>query len=316
MVACASIISLLGGPNPLQLLPEYLLGAAVCTVSSILIFVFVRVAALARTKPERPLAIVYSELRPKLPLLILPILLTPTFLAAFTAAKSAIPHLVGFKYDRMFANLDFDLFGRDPWRLTHMLIGPIGTQIIEFFYVGVWVSALAYSQALIPIFGSREFAAQFFTSRLLTWFVGGFVVAYALPAAGPIFADIADPELISRFAPLKAHLATMLPPGAPFLHGPIYLEEGIKSGTAYSGGGISAMPSIHIAAVTTYVLASRGTKWFLPSLAFASIIFVGSIHSGYHYFVDSVVAAMISVMCWKTVELFYAILNEPARAWR
>jgi hypothetical protein len=195
------------------------------------------------------------------------------------------------------------------------LIGPIGTQIIEFFYVGVWVSALAYSQALIPIFCSREFAAQFFTSRLLTWFVAGFVFAYAVPAAGPIFVDLADPTLVPRFAPLKAHLATMLSPSSPFINGPIYLEHGIRSGTAYSGGGISAMPSIHIAASTTYILAARGTKWFVPACLFATVILIGSIHSGYHYFVDSLVASSIAVISWKCVELFYAYLaTRPAGA--
>ena len=310
MMASATVTARFGGPSPLELFPEYVGAAAICAISSILVFIFLRVGVLAKTKPDRPLAIVVAELRPKFPLLLLPVLVTPAFLAAFTAAKTAIPTLVGFRYDHLLANLDSAIFGTDPWRLTHALIGPEGTRIIQFAYVAVWITALAFSQAMLPLFASRKLVAQFFTSRLLTWFVGGFVFAYLFPAAGPIFVDIADPTLLGRFAPLKMHIATLLPAGAPFLHGPVYLEEGIKSGTAYSGGGISAMPSIHIAVVTTYVLASRGTKWLFPSCLFASVILVGSIHSGYHYFVDSVVAATISVMCWKTVELFYARLND------
>lgn len=312
MLVGATITARLGGPSPVRLLPEYVAAAAGCAISAILVFVFIRVAALAKTRADRPLAVVFGELRPRLPLLIFPVLVAPTFLSAFTAAKSAIPRLVGFRYDRLFANLDAAVFRTDPWRVTHLFIGSLGTRTIEFFYVAVWVTALAYSQAFIPLYARRTLVAQFFTAMLLTWFVAGFILAYAIPAAGPVFVQLADPTLIGRFAPLKSHLATLLSASSPFISGPKYLEAGISSGTAYSGGGISAMPSVHIATVTTYALASRGTKWFLPTCLFAAIIVIGSVHSGYHYFVDGVVAVVVAVLCWKAVELFYAILDARA----
>jgi membrane-associated phospholipid phosphatase len=81
--------------------------------------------------------------------------------------------------------------------------------------------------------------------------------------------------------------------------GPSYLEEGVRSGTAYWGGGVSAMPSMHIAAAILYLLAARRTFWFIPACLFAVIIFVGSIHSGYHYAVDGIVAAAIACACWR-----------------
>lgn len=312
MLVGATITAHLGGPSPVELLPEYVAAAAGCGASAILVFIFIRIAALARIRADRPLAVVFGELRPKLPYLILPVLVTPTFLSAFTAAKSAIPRLVGFRYDRLFANMDAAIFGTDPWRLTHLLIGSLGTKTIEFFYVAVWITALAYSQVFIPLYARRTLIARFFTAMLLTWFIAGFVLAYAIPAAGPVFVELADPTLDARFAPLKSHLAELLSPSAPFISGPKYLLAGIASGTAYSGGGISAMPSMHIAVVTVYVLAARGTKWFLPAVLFAAIILVGSVHSGYHYFVDSVVGAAVALLCWKLTELFYAAFDSRA----
>lgn len=318
MVLGSAITHALGGPSPLPLLDGYVAAAFGCTVLCTLVYVFLRIIALWKIGADKPLSIVAAELAPKIPLLVLPIVISPIFLAAFTAAKSAIPTLVGFRYDHLLADLDAAVFLTDPWRITHMFIGRVGTTVIQFFYVAVWVSALALSQAAIPIFASRRRVGVFFTAMLLTWFVAGFLIAYALPAAGPVFVNMSDPSLLSRFSPLTTDLARLLPPGSPFLHGPIYLEEGIKSGTAYSGGGISAMPSMHIAVVTIYVLASRRTLWFAPACLFALIIFIGSIHSGYHYAMDAAIAIPVAILCWHAATKLHrrpipSSLREPRR---
>jgi hypothetical protein len=158
---------------------------------------------------------------------------------------------------------------------------------------------------MIPLFASRRFVGIFFAATLMTWFFGGFVGAYLLPAAGPTFVHLADPSLIPRFEPLKEHLAMLLPPGSPFLNGRHYLEEGIRTGKAYSGGGISAMPSMHIASVTLLVLAARGTCLLIPASLFAAVIFIGSIHAGYHYVVDAPVAVAIASACWLLAESLF-----------
>jgi len=302
MLAASSITSTLGGPSPIRLFPEYVGKAFSLEVVAVLCFVFIRVAGLARIRAERPLTMVWSELRPRLPLLVLPVLIFPIFLAAFTAVKSAIPRLVGFHFDRLLADADTLLLGQDAWRFTHAVIGPAATQVIQYLYVWGWIAVVGYTRALVPLFASRRFTAVFFAASLMTWFLAGFVGAYLLTAAGPIFAHLADPSLVPRFMPLKTHLAAMLPPGSPFLNGPLYLEEGIRTGQAFSGGGISAMPSMHVATVTLLVMASRQTRFLVPACIFAGVIFVGSIHSGYHYAMDAVVAAGITILCWRVAE--------------
>ncbi|RIX32449.1 hypothetical protein D3M59_05790 [Sphingomonas edaphi] len=292
----------LGGPSPFDLLDDYFRGSMVVTLTALMIWVFYRTLQLAYARELEPTRSLWTELKTKLPMQVLPLIVFPVFLASFTATKSAILPLVGFRFDHTFANLDKAVFATDPWRITHSMFGPLSTGVIQAIYVPIWVAALAYSQSLITFFGTIRTIGVFYTAMLLTWFAGGFVTAYLLSAAGPIFSHLIDAKLGSRFEPLKDRLANLLDAEAPFLKGPQYLLEGVSSPQAYYGGGISAMPSMHVAAVTIFVLAARRTAWFIPSCVFAAAIVVGSIHSGYHYAIDAPVAAIIAYASWQLAE--------------
>jgi membrane-associated phospholipid phosphatase len=78
------------------------------------------------------------------------------------------------------------------------------------------------------------------------------------------------------------------------------------------GGGISAMPSMHLAAAAIYVIASRGTKWFYPSILFWLIIFIASGYFGYHYWVDGFVGAVVAWICWTlSARLVTGLASRP-----
>jgi hypothetical protein len=65
------------------------------------------------------------------------------------------------------------------------------------------------------------------------------------------------------------------------------------------GGGISAMPSMHIAVTAIYVFAAWGHRyWQQATIAFAAIIWLGSVYFGYHYVTDGPVAFAIAGVCW------------------
>jgi hypothetical protein len=298
MAVAGSVTHALGGPSPLDQLTYYFLSSLGVVVIAILVWVFIEIAKLARAKANNPIHKVAAKLMQRLPLLALPVFLLPVFMASYTATKSAIQPLVGFKYDLIFGAIDGAIFGTDPWKIVHGIIGPGWRFMIEYFYVHVWILALLYSKAFVALFARPRFVWTFYTASLLTWFIGGFVVAYLIPAAGPTFANLAEPEVAARFLPLKEHLLDILSPSSPFLVGPAYLQENIGSQTVKYGAGISAMPSMHIAAASIYVLASRGTRWFFPACLFAAIIFVGSIYSGYHYAIDGFVAFVVAAACW------------------
>jgi hypothetical protein len=144
---------------------------------------------------------------------------------------------------------------------------------------------------------------------MATWLLGGWLFAYAFSAAGPVFVHIFDPALAERFAELRYELNLALSTDGAVRETQAYLATAVVSKDAVKGAGISAMPSMHLAATSMYVLLARGTRWMAPALMFWVIIFVGSAHFGYHYWVDGIVAAGIAWLCWRAAELYF----EPSK---
>ena len=297
MAVLAAIIFIYGGPHPLGLIPGYVLNALQIQLVAVLAVVGLRIVASLKT--GSPIRQIRTGLRDRAPLLLLPVVVFPLFLACFTAVKSALAHLAGFRFDRLFADLDLMIFGIDPWRLTHFYLGSQATFALEYVYVWGWILVIGYVNALIPLLSRPQFITRYYAASMAMWIVGGVFCAYLLASAGPTFAHMVDPEFAQRFAPLKASLAALLPASSPFNHGPLYLEEGIRSWQAYPGGGISAMPSMHIASAVLLAIAAGRSMLAIPAWLFVAILAVGSVHSGYHYAVDAILAAIIALACWK-----------------
>jgi membrane-associated phospholipid phosphatase len=154
----------------------------------------------------------------------------------------------------------------------------------------------------------------YFTALLGAWLIGGCFMAYAFSAAGPVFASIFDPSLAERFRPLRDVLAQTLGNRSIGMAQQYLVIAARETHVAVKGGGISAMPSMHIATVTIYVLAARGTKWLLPACLFWILIFIGSGYFGFHYWADGLVGAAVSVCCWQAAVAIYARLSKPSQA--
>jgi TRAP-type C4-dicarboxylate transport system permease small subunit len=81
------------------------------------------------------------------------------------------------------------------------------------------------------------------------------------------------------------------------------LWKGYATQTYSFGMGISAMPSLHNAIAVLYALmAFRFGKiagWIFTT--YAIIIFIGSIHLGWHYAVDGIFSAIGMWAIWKAV---------------
>ncbi|GAC1575002.1 MAG: hypothetical protein NVS3B5_05680 [Sphingomicrobium sp.] len=167
--------------------------------------------------------------------------------------------MVGFGWDRAFARADLALLGTDAWRLTHRWVGPEGTVVLQAIYTIVWGVAFALVAPLVAMLASRRFAGQFFLAMILTWTLGGLVCATLFAAAGPVFAQLSDPTLGQHFAGLQQTLARSLPPDSMIRETQHYLQTAAPYRYVVRGGGVSAMPSLHVAVASIYVLASRRT---------------------------------------------------------
>lgn len=307
----ASLVSRAAGVSPGRTAVDYVVIAAAVSFICFLLWIGYRTIELWRNKTDNPLPLLRRDAATRLDRLVLSALIAPLFFAEFTTAKTCIARLVGFRWDRAFTDIDAAIFGADPWRLTHALLGPTGTWALAFFYTVIFGFALAYVQGLVAMFASRRTVGVFFLALFLTWFVGGILAAYALSSAGPVFAGLADPTLQARFAPLTASLSTLIPGDslvAPTQH---YLASAIYSSVAVRGGGISAMPSMHIGSAMLYVMLARGTKWQWAAVPFLALTWLGSVHFGYHYAIDGAVAIPIAVLCWYIAQAVYRV-DRPA----
>ena len=302
MLVIGFTIADIAGIDGSGLFAPYLSVSFAFTLLSLLAYAFIAFALLARAKADNPIPRVAGDLAAKAPILLLPALVFPLFLVGFTTAKTAIPFLVGYEWEAFWADADKLLLGEDAWRITHAWLGTDSMRAWELLYSATWGAMLMAYMANIALYARTRTVGIVYTAMLATWLIGGWLMAYATSAAGPIFAHLVDPSLADRFAPLRAALDASLQPDGSTRFTQIYLAEAIDSTIAVKGGGISAMPSMHIAAVSIYVLSARGTKWMWPAIAYWLIIFIGSAHLGYHYWVDGLAAAAIAWVCWKLAE--------------
>jgi PAP2 superfamily len=284
-----------------------LLGYFNCTLATffcLLVVIFIDTAKLASQRADEPLKLIRVRLMDRWQLLVLPAVILPIFLMAYTAAKCAIPYLVGYTWDGFWADADRMLFGEDVWRIARKILGTSQIGVWEWFYSVAWAAAFLFVTNAVTLYAKPRFVGVYFTAMLGTWFFGGSILAYAFSAAGPVFAPIYDPSLAERFGPIARWMnnSVGINPIATSQH---YLEIAVRNHIAERAAGISAMPSMHLGTLSVFVMAARRTKWLVPALAFWAIIFVSSGFFGYHYWVDGIAAAFVAAACWYAAEAIY-----------
>ncbi len=221
------------------------------------------------------------------------------FLAAFAQMKGLITVLHPFAWDTTFAAADRALhFGTAPWQPLHAVLG---TAPVLTFMTGAynfWLS-LAMFMLFFACFSRRDPALrmQFLLAFVLTWAIGGNLLATVFSSAGPVYFERLG--LGGDYGPLMALLAqhaeqapVSVLPVQDWLWGLYARPDGLK--------GISAFPSIHVATSVLMALyglrLGRAAGWALA--VFAAIIAVGSVLLAWHYAVDGYAGAAIALACW------------------
>lgn len=227
----------------------------------------------------------------------IPVFVLGTVLAfdVYGAFKQAIPRLTSYSWDGPLAGIDWLIhLGRDPWTLTAWISpGSWGLRFIDQAYTA-WFLTLILTILVVATWAPTRLRARFFISLAAILMVGGTLGAILLASGGPVyFAEFTgDAE---RFAPLLDSLG-----GTEARDGQRILWEAFASGSDKLYGGISAMPSMHVAMVVLMALGfhrwNRPMGWLVA--LYAALILVGSVHLGWHYAIDGYASVLLTLWIW------------------
>ena len=214
--------------------------------------------------------------------------------------KVMLPLSVGFWADPALANVDHALFQAEPWRVANAVFG-WATPAMDRIYAS-WAPvkfAILCGVVLAP-------QSQLKTRALISYFLFGAACSflqYALPSAGPVFfAALGHGD---RFSALQVQ--PWVETARDYLWRD-YLEAG-----GHIGSGISAMPSVHVAAGLWIALVVRAYFPRLQLLGFAyfGAIFIGSVLLGWHYAVDGIASCAITMAAWQVAAWHIAAKRNP-----
>jgi hypothetical protein len=224
------------------------------------------------------------------------------FQSTFNSVKQGGGSLYGYPWDARLAEIDRRLhFGRQPWQWIARLVersGPI--HFLDLSYM-LWFPMLFGFLLWAAWSADRALRRRALLAAVLVWVLCGNVAAIALSSAGPCYYD----SVVTGANPY-AGLMMMLD---SFHHqhllfarvNQIGLWNAMQSHTWLPFGGISAMPSVHVAMAVLVALvgwtrsATAGTLLTI----FAGLIMLGSVALGWHYAIDGYVGALMAYAIWR-----------------
>lgn len=260
---------------------------------------------LAVVRPERPLPWLMQDLhrvltdRDRMAAGLLTFAAIILFQQSFGYMKDIIPVVHPFSWDLTFLAWDRALhFGADPYRyLMPLITTPMAIGVLNFAY-HFWFLIMLMTPFFACFDRSNPQARMtFLIAHVLTWGIGGNLVAMLLSSAGPVYLERLG--LGTAFVPLTSALqAASAQVWLPALEVQELLWQGYLGESAISG--ISAMPSMHVGSTTLFTCYAftwrRSLGWVM--VGFWCLIALGSVALGWHYAVDGYLGAAIALSAW------------------
>ena len=237
--------------------------------------------------------------------------LMPMFKSAFASYKQTIPLVQAFTWDPALMNLDYTIhFGHHPWRLLESLLDfPLIMRAIDSAYMG-WFYLLFLSCLWMAWTPRRDLRLRYLISTLLVWILVGSVLATVFSSAGPCFYSTVVSDSQDPFAPLMQRLWEISESGRGNYLYAVFNQAGLLEGQITNSwgpfGGISAMPSLHLAMATLFaLLAFEIRKWLgWVFVGYAALIQIGSVILGWHYASDGYAGIILAALIWYAVKRF------------
>jgi hypothetical protein len=239
------------------------------------------------------------------------------FFGSFANWKSAIPLVYpGFVWDAPLESAEIWLHGDHPDRLLAPLVGsPEAIVFLDRIY-HTWFYML-FGLVIWQAWGAdHRQLRRFWMAFAVTWIVLGILVATGLASAGPIYAGLdrgsasyddllARLNAAERVAPLFVRISAFS------------LWEAARQPGISVGDGISAFPSLHLAAATLAALAMWRVHPVLglSGAAYTLLMLIGSIMLGWHYALDGEAAILGTAVIWIVAGRWAKRLDMVERGW-
>jgi hypothetical protein len=240
--------------------------------------------------------------------LLVAMLLSGLTLPLFQVFKQLILPIRGFPFDPIVAKAEnLLLFGHDGWEVTHTLFGNVAmTRYFDTAYA-LWLPLMfAFPPVIVMAFSNVRLRARLLGCWLASWVLIASVGAWIFGSAGPCYYNaLVGPH--AGFANLDKQLTAIGDAARDQGHSIAAIDfqhmllRQLQDGAFVPAGGISAMPSMHVAMATLFAMTAfryaRPLGWVFA--IYAASIWVGSVHLGWHYALDGVLGAAMMVGLWK-----------------
>lgn len=210
-----------------------------------------------------------------------------SFYGAFTSFKTMLPLFAPFHADVWLADLDDMIHGGQPYAALDPWFPLWLDWTIFYAYSKVWSVLVVLAPTLVAVLPAfADVRKRFFVTFAACWIGLGNVAALAFMSAGPVFYGAVTGDH-DRFDIPSNPIAD-------------YLWHAYETQTGFIGTGISAMPSLHLAMATLYLmLALRlGRVATVVAATYLALIMVGSVRFGWHYAVDGYVSIAFVAGVW------------------
>lgn len=225
---------------------------------------------------------------------------------SFTAYKTLHISNTGYDWDALFIAWDRAIFfGQDAWVVSHAAFPTANaTRIIDHFYHAAFLPMVMGYLFCVALQDRPALRYTYMICYLAGFVIVGMLMAAWLSSAGPVY----DGHIFGdgqTFAPLIERLAAQhaeMPQIGAVKH-QSYLLQVHGLGSVELGSGISAMPSVHIVLVLIWMFAAWHIHKALGALMalYTGLIWIGSVHLGWHYFVDGLVSLAVILVVWRVV---------------
>lgn len=235
--------------------------------------------------------------------------------SCFSVYKATAVGASGYGFDAVFIAWDRAIFGgNDPWVYSHaMLSSPYATKVIDILYHPAFLPMVLGYAVCAAAQARPALRYTYMVSYLVSFVIVGMMMANALHSAGPVY----DGALFgdgTTFAPLIERLSAQNEAAGPFssAFAQEYLLVLNEQGVAGLGGGISAMPSMHIILAFLWTFAGWHLNRVLGVVLtiYAAVIWMGSVHLGWHYFVDGLVGLAVLGAIWLTAGQIFGLYGS------